>query len=343
METLPQPLQISGSTMGTYYRVLAYCDPQPAVEKVEQMLEQQLAGLNATFSNYDDGSELAQFNRAPTQTWHDLSPDLLRVLDAAQQVFVASEGALDVSVAPLVAAWGFGPNASSELPPSDALLAEVRAGVGLQLLDVKQATGEARKQRSLELDLSALAKGYAVDVLSDNLTGRGCPNHLVDIGGEVRALGTKPSGQPWRVGIEIPSDDQLGGVARALPLRDQGVATSGDYRNFVAQDEARWSHTIDPRTGRPVPHLLASVTVVLPTTMMADAWATAFTVMGADASLAYAEQQNWPVLTIERQAAAGAPLENSAPMVRQSLDERFQIRYTRAMSTLLSPVNEGQP
>lgn len=329
--------------MGTYYRVLAYCDPQPPLQEVEHMLERQLGALNATFSNYDETSELAQFNHSPIQTWQKLSPEMLTVLAAAQQVFAASEGALDVSVAPLVAAWGFGPRASVDLPPGDGQLAKVRARVGLQFLELEEVAGEARKQRDLELDLSALAKGYAVDSLSDNLTGGGCPNHLIDIGGEVRAMGAKPSGQQWRVGIEIPNDDQLGGVARALPLRDQAVATSGDYRNFVAQDKARWSHTIDPRTGRPVSHLLASVTVVLPTTMLADAWATAFTVMGANATLAYAEQQNWPVLTIERHKAASAAPQTSSPQVRQSLDERFEIRYTRAMSTLLSPVNKGQP
>lgn len=329
--------------MGTYYRVLAYCDPQPAQQAVELSLEHQLAALNATFSNYDDTSELAQFNRVPVRTWHGLSPEMLGVLDAAHQVFTESEGALDVSVAPLVAAWGFGPNASVALPPEEALLAEIRARVGLQFLELNLSTGKALKQRGLELDLSALAKGYAVDSLSDNLISFGCPNHLVDIGGEVRAIGTKPSGQPWRVGIEIPDDDQLGGVARALPLADQAVATSGDYRNFVAQDKARWSHTIDPRTGRPVSHLLASVTVVLPTTMLADAWATAFTVMGADAALAYAEQQDWPVLTIERRRAVNPEPTASGSQVRQSLDERFEIRYTSAMSTLLSPVNEGQP
>ncbi len=329
--------------MGTYYRVLAYCDPEPAQADVEQKLEQQLATLNATFSNYDDNSELAQFNRVPVQTWQELSPELLGVLDAAQQVYTQSEGALDVSIAPLVAAWGFGPNASDALPPDEALLTEVRARVGLEFLELNLGTGKARKQRGVELDLSALAKGFAVDALSDNLTSLGCSNHLVDIGGEVRALGAKPSGQQWRVGIEIPNDAQLGGVARALPLRNQGVATSGDYRNFVAQDKARWSHTIDPRTGRPVSHLLASVTVVLPTTMLADAWATAFTVMGADAALAYAEQQGWPVLTIERRTALTPESTVSAPQIQQSLDERFEIRYTRAMSTLLSPVHEGQP
>lgn len=329
--------------MGTYYRVLAYCDPQPPLAEVEQILEHQLAELNATFSNYDDTSELAQFNRASTQTWQRLSPELLTVLGVALQVFRDSEGALDVSVAPLVAAWGFGPKASVDLPPSDAVLTEVRVRVGLQFLELNETDSSARKRRDLELDLSALAKGYAVDSLSETLTSLGCPNHLVDIGGEVRAIGVKPSGQQWRIGIEIPNDDQLGGVARALPLRDQAVATSGDYRNFVAQDKARWSHSIDPRTGRPVSHLLASVTVVLPTTMLADAWATAFTVMGADAALVYAEQQNWPVLTIERRKAAStAPQASSAPQ-GQILDERFEIRYTRAMSTLLSPVNEGQP
>lgn len=342
MESPTEPVHISGSTMGTYYRVLAYCDDDRGISDWEafltQELAEELAALNATFSNYDDSSELMQFNRGSTQSWLAISAELQTVLQAAQQVFDASNGALDISVAPLVAAWGFGPGASTDLPPTDAVLTQVQQRVGQQFLELNDRRRQARKLRDLRLDLSALAKGYAVDSLSESLTGWACANHLVDIGGEVRAMGGKPSGQPWRVGIEIPSDDRLGGIARALPLFDQAVATSGDYRNFVAQDQARWSHTIDPRSARPVSHSVASVTVVLPSTMLADAWATAFTVMGADPALAYAEQQGWPVLTIERRHSDGVK-----PQAAQSFDERFEIRYTSAMATLLSPVNEVQP
>lgn len=333
-------VQVSGSTMGTYYRVLAYCDTDPAVESWERLLAQELMALNATFSNYDDSSELMQFNRAAVQAWQPLSANLLAVLRAAQEVHEASDGALDISVAPLVAAWGFGPQAGTELPPSEAKLAEVRQRVGQQYVELNPSLGQARKLRDLQLDLSAVAKGFAVDSLSQTLTSRACTAHLVDIGGEVRATGSKPSGQPWRVGIEVPNDDQLGGIARALPLRNQAVATSGDYRNFITQDQSRWSHTIDPRSGAPVSHRVASVTVVLPTTMMADAWATAFTVMGADAALTFAEAQDWPVLTIERRHAPGQnnQLEQKgAQKVAQSFDERFEVRYTKAMSRLLSP------
>lgn len=327
--------------MGTYYRVLAYCDANAEIgdsQSMDALLAQQLVALNATFSNYDSNSELMRFNQADAQTWHALSPELLQVLQAAQQVHGASEGALDISVAPLVGIWGFGPNASDELPPSEAAIARIMQRVGQQHLQLDPAQQRALKSRPLELDLSAIAKGYAVDKLSEMLKRQGCPDHLVDIGGEVRAMGLKPSGEPWRVGIEVPNDSRLGEIARALPLHNQGIATSGDYRNFIQEQSARWSHTIDPRSGAPVRHRLASVTVVLPTTQLADAWATAFTVMGADAALAYAEARSWPVLTIERHAGGV-----QANPVKQGFEAAFEIRYTEAMAALLTPPGEVQP
>ena len=306
---------LSGQTMGTYYRITALCaaaDLQPQAEKL-------LARINGDMSNYDANSTLSRFNRSEVGSWFVAPDELLFVMRAAVDVHDRSAGAFDVTVAPLLALWGFGPQAAADLPPGPNALDEARQRIGMHHIELDARTSRLRRLQASELDLSALAKGYGVDALSDMLLAQGCADHLVDIGGEIRARGSKAGGAPWRIGIEVPDPETRGGVQRVVELRDHAVATSGDYRNFVQQGDSRWSHTLDPRTGKPVEHGLASVTVVHESAMLADAWATALNVVGPDAALAMAQREKLAVLLIVHQA------------------DGFSERYNEAFATLLAP------
>jgi thiamine biosynthesis lipoprotein len=177
-----------------------------------------------------------------------------------------------------------------------------RARVGYTFLDVRSAPPALRRRRDLEIDLSAIAPGHATDVLSELLTEAGCPDHMVDVGGEVYARGRKADGSTWRIGIETPDPARPPGtsVSRVLRLENMAVSTSGDYRDFIEWQGHRYSHTFDPRTGAPVDHALASVTVLDRSTMWADGLATLLTVLGPTAGFEFAEAGAIPALFIER-------------------------------------------
>ncbi len=273
------PVQrLDGATMGTYFRVTAICD----TAGLSAQIEQTLASINAQMSNYDADSELSKLNRSEHGHWQPVSSQLMQVLQAAHAVHEASAGVFDVSVAPILRLWGFGPDAATTLPPAASELAAAQRRSGWQYLELAPDRLQIKRLRGLEFDLSALAKGYAVDVVSEVLQQAGCPRHLVDIGGEVRASGLSTQARPWRIGVEVPQIGASGEVQRVLHVVDRSIATSGDYRNFIRQEAEQWGHTIDPRSARPVKHDLASVTVVHGDTMLADAWATALNVMGPE-------------------------------------------------------------
>jgi len=216
----------------------------------------------------------------------------------------ASGGAFDMTVGPLVEAWGFGHTKPTAIPTPDTIESlKKRTGWEKVLLDPgAQAVRKVVPQ--IECDLSAIAKGYAVDRVSEALSRLGQDNHMVEVGGEVRVRGLNAERKPWRIGIETP--DRAGGVvSRILPLRDIALATSGDYRNFREIDGKRYSHTIDPQTGRPVEHRTASVTVLAGSAMRADVFATAILVLGETAGLELAERQGLAVLMLVRRDDGG--------------------------------------
>ncbi len=311
---------LQGETMGTYYRVKSLCQQSTSEKRLQTEVEQVLDAVNQTASNYLPDSEVNAVQLHNLHQWYPISPALAQVLHIAKEVHKNSDGAFDVTVAPLVRLWGFGPNANTQLPPTDAAVAAARELIDLSALGVHtnaKAESRLRRHKAVELDLSAVAKGYAVDRVSELLQAQGCPNHLVDIGGEVRARGVNDRGGPWRVGIETPDSVTYGTVSSVVELVDMAVATSGDYRNFIDLDNKRWSHTIDPRTGYPVQQPLASVSVVHRSAALADAWATALSVLGADEALALANSERFAVLLLLRDA------------------EGFQARYNDAMLQLL--------
>ena len=239
------------------------------------------------------------------------------MLEAAREISDRSGGAFDVTVGPLIELWGFGPSGSiSDRPDPHAVRAALER-VGYRRLEIRRAPPALRKDRDISVDLSAIAKGHGVDRVAALLRASGCSDFMVDIGGEVAARGVNPAGRAWRVGIEVPDPDLVGAVQRVVTLRDTGVATSGDYRNFLDLDGVRYSHTVDARTGRPVDHRLASVSVVHESVMWADGLATALNVLGPDAGFELAEREGVAALFLIRRAAD------------------FEERYTRAMQTHL--------
>lgn len=293
--------EITGHTMGTHYSIKIIDLPRavPTAE-LRAAIESRLSAINQMMSTYLPDSELSQFNRSGEGDWVAVSPELFEVVRAAQQMSEFSDGAFDASVGPLVNLWGFGPQPRRDQIPGDEELATVRKVVGYQLLEIRQQPPALRKSKSdLYIDLSAIAKGYAVDQLAVILTQFGIADFLVEIGGEILARGHNAHDQPWRIAVEVPAAGARL-VYRVMSLHDVGIATSGDYRNFFSIDGQRYSHTIDPSTGRPVEHNTASVTVVAKTAMHADAAATALLVMGPDKGLQLAEQLELEALYLLR-------------------------------------------
>ena len=295
-------VEIRGPTMGTTYSVRFDLASIESDERagLSEAIAARLDEVNRLMSTYDSTSELSRFNARPVTEPVPLSAPTLAVLLAAQRVSEASDGALDVTVAPLVEAWGFG--AADEPPnaPPEAVLTALRARVGYRGLTIDSAAGTATKAHpDLTADLSAIAKGYAADRVADTLAVLGYDRVLVEVGGELRAGAPKSDGSLWRVAIEQP--DALGRtIHRVVEVTDEAVATSGDYRNVYELDGVVYAHLIDPRTGRPAQHAGASVTVIHDSGAAADAWATALAVLGPDEGLAVAEREGLTALFITR-------------------------------------------
>ena len=294
----PAPLELSGRTMGTTWNV-TYTPPAQGGEpaEVQQGIERLLEEVNLSMSTYRADSEISRFNVADAGQWFSVSPGFFEVLQAAIAIGDASGGAYDVTVGPVVNLWGFGPDARTDTVPDEKALMALLGQIGQDKLQLDDGKQQILKTAELSLDFSSIAKGYGVDQVADWLAKLGVEDFLVEVGGEMRLHGLSPRGAPWRIAIEQP-DSTIGSVAMAINLSDQALATSGDYRNYFEVAGKRYSHTIDPRTAYPIQHDLVSVTVVHPRAMIADAWATAFTVMGERAAMKVALQQGLAVYFI---------------------------------------------
>ena len=245
-------------------------------------------------------SEAAALRFNPNADPLPLSAETFSVLETARDVSELTGGAFDITVGPLVDAWGFGPGGPAD-PPSDGKIRFLLGETGWSRLLLHSGSRTVRKALpALRCDLSAIAKGYAVDRVSEALEGLGFRNHLVEVGGEIRAAGSNPRGEDWRVGIERP--DSAGRlVQRIVGLTDIAAATSGDYRNFQEAGGVRYGHVLDPRSGRPAESRVASATVFDRSAMRADALATALVVLGEDDGLALAEREGLAALLIVRE------------------------------------------
>lgn len=295
----PQELVLSGPTMGTTYSVKVAAPPAGIHANVVRVaVDEVLERIDRDMSGYRDDSTISRFNASASTEWFEVSDDLVKVVGAALKVSEQSQGALDISVAPLVNLWGMGPAGERAQLPSDDEIQQVQARVGYRRLQVREQSPALRKGLpELTVDLNAVAPGYAVDLLAARLSSMGVVNFMIDIGGEVRARGRNARGESWRIAVERPVDAQPEPYA-IVQLDNMSITTSGEYRHYVMRDGHRYSHTIDPRTGRPVEHTLASVVVISATSLEADAWATAFNVLGAQAGYALAAQREMPVMFI---------------------------------------------
>lgn len=308
--------------MGTSYHITVVDVPADVNRaQLQFLVDGALSAVNREMSTYIDGSELMRFNRGPVGESVSASEHLAEVVALSLDIHRRSGGAFDITVGPLVNLWGFGPDPDREDIPTDKDIQARLKQVGSDALAVERNPAGISRSRPVELDLSAIAKGHGVDRVALLLEGQGIRNYLVEIGGELRTLGKNPGGSDWRIGVESPKP---GGRAVQQPIAVSGksVATSGDYRNYYERDGVRYSHIIDPRTGRPIRHKTASVTVIADTCAEADGWATALNVLDADAALALAERENIPVFLLVKSSGG------------------FQQRYSSAFAPYLDEVAE---
>ncbi len=290
---------LTGNTMGTTYSI-KFLAPNAAFDSqlLQTKIDLCLQKVNRQMSTWLPDSEISRFNQSKSTQWFPVSPETALVVQTALVVSRKTDGAFDVTVGPLVNLWRFGPDKPEEELPSEEIITQTKQRVGHQFLDVRSSPPALRKSKpDLSVDLSAIAKGFGVDQVAGVLDAHSVANYLVEIGGEVRTLGVKPNGEPWKVGIEKPTP-MARSVQTPIELSGRGLATSGGYRNFRVIDGKRYSHTIHPKTGKPVEHQLASVSVVAENCMLADAYATAFLVLGPDAGYDWAKSQGVAALFI---------------------------------------------
>ena len=292
-------LKFFGLTMGTQYNVIVV----PAGQRLDRdaiaaAIDTALAEVDAEMSNWNAASEISRVNAAGTEALA-LSPALATVLQAAQDVHLGSDGRFDVTVGPLIDLWGFGAGAAEPHIPSEADIAAALARTGQARVMTLDGGSVQKSVPAAEIYLSAIGKGHGVDRVAEAIRAFGVTDFMVEIGGDLYAAGRNPAGTPWQIGIESPvaGDRALHQVA---DLSGMGMATSGDYRNFFEVDGQRYSHIIDPATGRPILHDTVSATVMAENAMLADAWATAMLVLGRARGLEIAEDLGLAVAFIER-------------------------------------------
>lgn len=309
----------TGPALGTWYEIKVILDselsPADALD-LEAAVLGEIEFVNERMSTYLDDSELSRFNDSESTEAFPISEATAGVVRAALGMSEASGGAFDVTVGPLVELWGFGAAERRTVPPDKAEIEQVRAEVGWERLALEDG-GLRKDVAGLRADLSAIAKGYAVDRVSQYLRDADHVDHMVEIGGEIRVAGRNVRGEPWRLGIERP-DPAVGGMHTVLSLMDVAMATSGNYRNFFEWDGKTYAHTIDPRTGWPVEHELASATVLAPTCMQADGYATTLMVLGLEEALTFADREGVAALLLTL-GSDGQPVEHASATWAETL------------------------
>ena len=300
-----EPLRLTGGTMGTSWSISIADQTDMDLDILHQEVMQELAAVNAAMSTWDPDSEISRFNRIPAGCMQ-ISADFAEVMQAALLLSRLTDGAYDVSLGPLIDLWGFGAGEAVDAP-TDAQINTLLAQTGFAHLQLDGQT-LCKDMDSIQINLSSIAKGFGVDVVAEYLSAGGMENYLVEIGGELLARGDK-NGVSWTVGVENPASLAAHSALLALPLENQAVATSGDYRNFFILDGRRYSHIIDARTGRPVDNHIASVTVIASKAMLADGWATALMTFDPERAMEIADNQGLAVLLMLRD---GDQFENRA-------------------------------
>ena len=305
--------ELHGRTMGTTYSVKVY-PPPPAdiAHRLQRRIAQRLDEINRQMSTYQPDSDLMRFNHNPSTEWQAVPAAVAHLVSQAAAISAATDGMYDVTAGPLVNLWGFGNRGRRETPPAEEEIASALSRVGYHLVEVRDSPPALRKHvGGVEIDLSSIAKGWAVDELASLLDAEQLANYLVEIGGELRTRGSKGDDVPWRVAVERPVA-AVREVQHLVALGDAAMATSGDYRNYFDVDGKRFAHTIDPHTGQPVHHALASVSVIAERCADADAWATALMALGEQRAPATAERLGLEALFIVRDGDGFREIESSA-------------------------------
>ena len=297
--------QLQGKTMGTHYHLripLEKANDEASQQRLTQLqtdIDALLVAINQEMSTYLTDSNISSFNQLKSSDWFPVSTRFFNIITTAQSISTSSQGAFDITVMPLVNLWGFGTTKQSQIPTQSQIQNTLKT-IGYQSLQTRSHPAAIRKQKNtLTLDLSAIAKGYAVDAIASLLEKQHIANYLIEIGGEIRVRGTNKQNKAWRIAIEKPALLNRS-IQQGITLNNIAVATSGDYRNYYEKNGKRYSHTINPKTGKPITHQLASVTVINPSAMLADTHATAIMVLGESKGRHYIQQQQLMVYMIIR-------------------------------------------
>nr|WP_275138541.1 FAD:protein FMN transferase [Vibrio furnissii] len=296
-EQPPQQVHLSGPTMGTSYNIkYIQQDGLPSSDDLHKEIDRLLEEVNDQMSTYRQDSELSRFNQYQGTDAFEVSTQTATVVKEAMRLSTLTEGALDVTVGPLVNLWGFGPEARPEVVPTDAELADRKANTGIHHLTVN-GNSLSKDLPHLYVDLSTIAKGWGVDVVANYIESQGIHNYMVEVGGEIRLKGLNRDNVPWRIAVEKPTVDERS-IQEIIEPGDMAIATSGDYRNYFERDGVRYSHIINPQTGRPIHNRVVSVTVLDKSCMTADGLATGLMVLGDEKGIEIAEQNHIPVFMI---------------------------------------------
>lgn len=294
---------LEGKTMGTFWRVSAIDLSAARAEELRGKIQAQLDGDDQLMSTYKNDSALMRFNQSKSTSPWPVSEAMADIVTESLRVGYKTNGAMDITVGPLVNLWGFGPNKQPVKTPDQAQIDDARAKTGLQHLSVINQSGQQYLQKDIPdlfVDLSTVGEGYAADHLARLMAEEGISRYLVSVGGALVSRGMNASDKPWRVAIQKPTDEQ-NAVQAILDINGHGISTSGSYRNYYELDGKRISHVIDPQTGRPITHNLVSVTVVSPTALEADAWDTGLMVLGTEKAKEVVRQQGLAVYMITRE------------------------------------------
>jgi thiamine biosynthesis lipoprotein len=290
--------RFDGPTMGSRYSIQYVRHvATPGPKTVQDEVEKILAEVDRQLSTYRSDSDIERFNALPADSCLVMPGPVLELISVGEELSSQSGGAFDLTVEPLLNLWGFGPQSRKEEVPSAEALTEVRRRVGHGHLRIEG--DRLCKDAAVAVDFNSIAAGYAVDRIAARFQALGIDSYLAEATGELKALGRKPDGSPWRIALEEPRDDRQ--VAeRVIEVNGYGVSTSGDYRKYFEQGGKRYSHTFDARTGAPVLHNLASVTVIHPSAMMADGLSTLLLILGPEEAWDYAQKQGIGVFFVLR-------------------------------------------
>ncbi|HEY0959645.1 MAG TPA: FAD:protein FMN transferase [Novosphingobium sp.] len=292
--------------MGTQWRLSVLSPPDRIAEGVQAVLNRVVMQM----SQWEPESDISRFNRSAPSCWVMLPPEFVTVLETALAISAKSGGAFDPAMGALTDMWGFGPARPPVRTPDAETITLAMAARGTVELDSLGL--RARRTGKARLDFSGIAKGYGVDLVAEWLLAQGVRHFLIEVGGELRGHGLRPDRQPWWADIELPPGVTLPPLRVAL--HEMAIATSGDYRRWLDVDGRRHSHSIDPRNGQPIANGVRSVTVLHSRCMLADAWATALTVLGPEAGMALARSEGLAVQMVTTEE------EYISPALREMLD-----------------------